>query len=304
MFVRGLAAVAFAVGFAASAWADGMPEYSRVYAPAFSWTGFYVGANVGWERKHMVGSDYDLVNSPTFGPLITDGASSAAPTSQNLQGWIGGGQIGYNHQFGRAVIGTELSASWNDVSGSGDCFRQGFVGTESVQLPGGAPGLVTSKRDCSERQKWSVNWLNKFGVTHNRLLVYLTGGVAVTEIEKKRSLDFQVERVSTTGNVLVRQDTAEWSGEQTHIGVVLGGGLQYAITNNVSLGVEYLRTTYASADYMTRGTITNFTNTGCDGPCTSSSKFGANAIQDGYSDTIRAVLNYKFGADHERVPLK
>ena len=77
--------------------------------------------------------------------------------------------------------------------------------------------------------------------------------------------------------------------------------MQYAITNNVSLGVEYLRTTYASADYMTHGNVTNVDCT--DGCQTTKFKFGANAIQDGYSDTIRAVLNYKFG-DHERVPLK
>jgi outer membrane immunogenic protein len=299
MFLRMLSTVAFAAGFTATAaLADGMPSYSGGYTAPFSWTGFYIGANVGWERKHMVGSDYDLVNSG-FGNQITDGVSSAAPTSQSFQGVLGGGQIGYNHQFGRAVIGTELSASWNDVSGSGDCFGQGFVGT----APRGQFEQITSTRNCSERQKWSVNWLNKVGITTGRLLVYLSGGVALTEIEKKRSLDFRVDRLNGAVVVGTREhDTAEWSGEQTHIGVVLGGGLQYAIANNVSLGVEYLRTTYASADYSMQG---NATLTDCtDGCQTTRFKFGSNAVQSGSSDTVRAVLNFKFGAEPERVPFK
>src|SRR6476620_11279525 len=57
MLLRALSTVAFAAGFTATAaLADGMPSYSGAYTPVFSWTGFYIGANVGWERKHMVGS--------------------------------------------------------------------------------------------------------------------------------------------------------------------------------------------------------------------------------------------------------
>ena len=202
------------------------------------------------------------------------------------------------------MIGTELSGSWNDVAGSGNCFTEGRKPFRARNEDG---GFDTFTKDCSDRQKWTVNWLNKIGVTHDRLLVYLTGGVAVTQVDKTRSFEFT--STGETGTLLERR-TAQWSGDQTHIGVVLGGGLQYAIGHNVSLGVEYLRTTYASADYMTHGTNSSFSSN-CDAvaalvidtSCSSSRKIGANAIQDGYSDTIRAVLNYKFG-DHERVPLK
>ena len=124
----------------------------------------------------------------------------------------------------------------------------------------------------------------------------------MTQIDIKRSLDF---RTVATGGPLagatLEHDTAAWSGEQTHVGVVLGAGMQYALGHNVSLGVEYLRTTYANADYVTQGTGT--TIIGTVAPAPTKFNFGANAIENGYSDTIRAVLNYKFG-DYERGPLK
>jgi hypothetical protein len=151
--------------------ADGYGTPSGYERP-FSWTGFYIGANVGWERKHMVGSDYTIPGAgPTivdlgfnsFSNNLTDGTSTAAPTSQNLQGWIGGGQIGYNYQFGRAVIGTELSASWNDVSGSGDCF--GIHGTRLDPTDGGLERVTAD----SDEDQYS-------GVGHQLSHTYLADG--------------------------------------------------------------------------------------------------------------------------------
>jgi len=329
MFVRTLGTVAFAVGFAASAWADGMPEYSRVYAPAFSWTGLYIGGNVGWERKRMHGSDFDDSGGggSFIGPdrngggfisdFTSDRQSSASPFKQTLNGTIYGAQIGYNYQFGRYVIGSELSGSWGNVSKNGDCFTQGSPGTfgpvELFQTPGTiVSGKHTVSLDCAETQKWSANWLNKFGIAHGRWMGYLLGGVAISELEKSRS--FEDQRFTQTCNhgtgefrvcdpfVLRTTSTASWSGSAIHAAVVMGAGTQFMIHDNVSLGIEWLHTTYASADYMMSGNRTDCSLTG-DVGC-SKFKFGSNLIQSGDSDTIRMVLNYKFGAERERVPLK
>src|ERR1700710_1108779 len=82
-------------------------------APAvFSWTGFYIGANVGgaWTGNNG-GSDF----APLFPPFIVLPPAVAIPTvipgqldvlagGGRRSGVIGGGQIGYNyqgHQFRR-----------------------------------------------------------------------------------------------------------------------------------------------------------------------------------------------------------
>ena len=96
-----------------------------------------------------------------------------------------------------------------------------------------------------------------------------------------------------------------WSGGTTFVGVVLGGGFQYALSESLSLGVEYLHAEYADSDMTVSG---NFTHTTCDSAngCSASSteRFRSNATDQFGTDTVRAVLNYKFGSRAEYVPLK
>src|ERR1700688_295635 len=63
-----------------------------VVDPIYDWTGFYVGANLGW----------------SFGRSKTDVSIAGAPfafTSQRMEGILGGLQAGYNWQSGRALFG-------------------------------------------------------------------------------------------------------------------------------------------------------------------------------------------------------
>jgi opacity protein-like surface antigen len=205
-----------------------------------------------------------------------------------MDGWIYGGQIGYNHQFGRVVVGSELSATFGDVDGSRGEQNPCFTATPNVPS-----GTVTRDRRCNAEQTWSVQWLNKLGLAHGRFMGYIMGGVAVTHVDIDRSIFF--ERTAGISNIGVT--TTSWSGGTEYVGVVFGGGIQVALSDNLSLGVEYLRSQYASADTLTTGTLT----TTVGGPFTGA--LSANAINDLNADTVRAVLNYKFG--HREVgPLK
>ena len=74
------------------------PYYKAPYAaPYYNWTGFYLGVNGGGG----------------FGTSTWDSAGSF-----NLTGALAGGTIGYNYQYGRAVIGAEGDIDWSGMKGS------------------------------------------------------------------------------------------------------------------------------------------------------------------------------------------
>ena len=94
------ASVAFAGALSASAAiADGYgPRTTYAPPPIMNWTGFYIGGHVGgaW-------SDVDWANVTLTGERVSNDAS----------GFIGGGQIGYNQQFGSLVLGVEATLEHN-----------------------------------------------------------------------------------------------------------------------------------------------------------------------------------------------
>ena len=88
------------------------PQYappSPVYAPpSFNWTGFYIGANIGgaWANRD--------VRDPFLGVNFNNGNSNGT--------FIGGGQLGYNWQFGYAVLGRG-GYGYGDSYGNGYGYR-------------------------------------------------------------------------------------------------------------------------------------------------------------------------------------
>ena len=76
---------------------------ASVAAPSYSWTGFYLGLNAGygWGDRN-----FQLFNGdPAFyAPALAAGPIPAT-VAPNPQGFIGGGQAGYNIQSGLVVYG-------------------------------------------------------------------------------------------------------------------------------------------------------------------------------------------------------
>jgi outer membrane immunogenic protein len=95
------AAVAALLAFSIAANAAEVGARPPVYAPPpiyvappFSWTGFYLGANIGgaWGRRNVTDSLFGL---------------NLSNSVNNNGAFIGGGQLGYNYQFGNFVLGIE-----------------------------------------------------------------------------------------------------------------------------------------------------------------------------------------------------
>jgi len=124
-----------------------LPPPADIYIPeatGMSWTGAYVGVNVGYAFGDAEAFDGDI----GYG-------------SEDLSGWLGGVQAGYNVQFDNVVVGVEADLAWADVSVEDE---DGFIGDDV-----------------------SANWIGtvrgRLGFAAENFLIYGTAGVAFAGID-------------------------------------------------------------------------------------------------------------------------
>ena len=147
---------------------------------AYNWTGAYIGLNGG-----------GAWGSSSY-------AAPFASNSINASGALLGGTLGYNWQAGRTVFGLEGDIDWGNLRGSGVC------------------GATV----CETRNSWLGTARGRLGYAMERVMPYVTGGLAVGDI-----------RTSIAG---------VGSANTTKAGWTLGGGLEAALAGPWTAKVEYL----------------------------------------------------------------
>jgi outer membrane immunogenic protein len=167
------------------------PSPAPVFVPpAFTWTGFYLGGNFGggW-------------SSTTF----TDNLTGGAVTATNA-GWLGGGQVGFNYQFGAAVVGVEATFDWSSLG---------------VNPPAWTVAGLTSTASLST--KWVTTAAARLGYAADRALFY--GKAGGGWVGNSATISTSTGASLTTSN--------------TNSGWLVGGGLEYAFTPNWTGKLEY-----------------------------------------------------------------
>lgn len=269
-----LAAVS-AVAFTKTAAAGDVPRRAPAAAPAaaYSWTGFYLGGNVGggWGSRSV---DYSP-NDPGAAVLLP--IIGLASQSFDTSGVIGGVQAGYNYQINRNwLVGLEADFEWS-----------GMKGSASASLAG---GLLTAPVD--EHIKWFGTVRARLGyLPAERLLAYVTGGFAYGQVERTGSLFLPAGILSVS--VLPFSSTCTGTGvtcfagssRDTALGWTLGGGLEYAFRQNWTIKAEYL---YVSLD----GPSVTETATLVLVPGTNPVSYNANSRAN--FNVARAGVNYRF----------
>jgi len=196
--------------------------------PIWTWTGFYIGGNVGysWGKANWV---YD-------NPSGT-GTNSG---SEKLDGFIGGLQVGYNWQLNQTwVLGLEA-----DIQGSAEKGSSGFSDPYFCDsCLGGAEEAVNGAVGSDIR--WFGTVRGRAGVLINpTVLLYGTGGLAYGGISASGSF------MDTAPAPICTPAACNWGFNQTtiKIGWTVGGGVEGAIADsrNWTWKVEYLYVNYGT----------------------------------------------------------
>lgn len=186
-----LSAAAVCAGVSAASSADlrDRPVFKAppagVLPVAYDWTGFYVGGHVGygWAEKNW-----------------RDGFGLFG-ISHHSDGFLGGGQIGFNYQIGQWVLGLEGDFSW-------------------ANLKGGTTALGST---FNTNVDWTATATGRVGYAFDRWLVYAKGGAAWAR-----------DRYSTNFYTIPAAEVAA-----TRTGWTVGGGVEYAFAPNWSAKLEY-----------------------------------------------------------------
>jgi opacity protein-like surface antigen len=187
----------------------GMPMKAPAYEPAFSWTGTYVGANVGgvWGTFNV---------NPATTNNLTGLVSAPAGMDIKNNSLIGGFQAGYDWQIGQWVIGFEQDYQ--------------FTGLKQTAAFAGAVGPFLAGDTMPVKADYLAATRARLGMAWDRALFYAAGGLETGEF------DGSATYVARPGGspAMGFSDTSK-----LHFGFNVGAGIDYAVTNNVFLGVEY-----------------------------------------------------------------
>jgi len=269
------------VAGAVSAQAADLPTKKEAPAPIFvpppfTWTGFYIGGNAGgaWSTGNTTVSAFlPALVTPFFpGGVLLSNFFPTGNLNSGTSGFIGGGQAGYNWQTGAFVLGVETDFDGTSLSKNFNAIGPSFINPFT-----GAPNdFFTAHAHAS------LDWLGTtrarvgfVATPDNRLMFYGTGGVAYGG-------------GSANASFFDAQNGFFWSGSTSpsRVGWTVGGGVEYAWTNNWIIGAEYL--------YYTLGShTTTLVGTGLLNPAIPAGSFvSAKTTIDG--NIVRARLSYKF----------
>lgn len=172
-----------------------------IAAPAYDWTGFYIGGALGaGEVVHDI--------SLGGGALDFNGIGG--------EGVFGELSAGYDHDFGNFVAGVMVDANLSGISSDLDVTGAGTV--------------------ASVKADYGFDILGRIGMKVNpSTLAYVLGGYSRGHF-----------KAEATGF-----GSYSWSSN----GFSLGGGLETAVSSNMTAGIEYRYSQFESEDFGSGGTF-------------------------------------------------
>ena len=257
-------------------------------APVYNWTGWYAGVNAGASFGN-VKTDFNVTPVVLAGTPFSPGFGFSDTNYPN--GFIGGGQIGYNWQYSPLIV-VGLEADFQ-----GALERDSSTLSNSFSFPLlGTPGVTgTAVTDYTTKIEWFGTARVRIGYVwgNGNVMSYLTGGLAYGKVDLEGTNTVSGAIVNSTGAFSVTQ---AFGHSQVNTGWVVGYGTEGVIdfwgARNWTWKIEGLYMDLGHLDTTGVATRTS-SNIDCDGTCPTSG--GQVATHSHFTDGIlRAGLNYKF----------
>lgn len=165
----------------------------------YNWSGPYIGAFAGaavWGHESWV---YEI--------------NRATVDNLGFAGAFVGGQVGYNIQSGKIVLGIEGDYGWTNAHGGKSCPNAFFF-------------------TCEVEVDSLASLTGRVGYAWGRALFYGKGGLAVGDVTLLTK--------QNQGVAIPPSNTPVNSSNETLVGWTAGGGVEFALTDHVSAKAEYM----------------------------------------------------------------
>jgi len=176
------------------------PEY---VAPQFSWTGFYVGGNIGAVWANNTWDD------TLFGLNFDNGNNARL---------IIGGEVGFNYQMGNFVVGVEGDFDW----------ANNYNNDPTVVVPAAVPVIGGNTLQLQSDNNWIATAAARFGYAVDRALFYVKGGGGWVQHNSLTIVNW------TTGASITG-----FNDNNSQSGWLVGGGIEWAAYYNWTVKIEY-----------------------------------------------------------------
>jgi outer membrane immunogenic protein len=203
-----------------SALAADLPSRKQSAAPAtasaFSWNGLYFGGTAGaLSLNTSTRGDGGSLYEDTFGRLEDKSRGAGA---------LIGGTVGFNHQYANKIVaGLEADFAYSTAQNS---FSQ------SKELAYSFSGTVIGAANGKTQITSFGTARARVGVAMDRTLVYATGGLAFGGLKTNYAMSLDPDfapALNVSGSL-----------SKFRLGWTMGGGVEHAITNNISVKAEAL----------------------------------------------------------------
>lgn len=253
--------VAIVISSAAVA-ADNFPSYKAPPVPyaGFDWTGLRIGVNAGGGFGE---ESTGIAGGNALGAVVVRSGLVPSTLKTTSSGAVAGGQISYLRQFGLWVLGAEVDGEWTNVKGSDS---KGFTLVPFVPVSINTVG--------ESRLNWYTSFVGKAGFTPvERLLVYGKAGGVYGNYTN--SVSTTLSAPAPFGAV------ASASADQSKLGYTVGGGAEFMLTPQWSLGVDYSYLNFGTTNMAYAGRVNN-------------TPVAFTASHEDAFHVGKATLNYKF----------